>query len=136
MDYLSSANGDSTPCPSCRSPFSIDLSQESVDVVDDGTLVVDKADKAGPSLKELTHVPTGSILRRINLAEFATSTKIEALVQELIDMRQKRPGSKAVRGLAVICAVFCHFSPLRSSFSLNLSTCWTSFAGVCIRIPV
>ena len=49
-----------------------------------------------PSLKELSHVATGSILRRINLAEFATSTKIEVLIQELIEMRQKRPGSKAL----------------------------------------
>jgi len=36
-------------------------------------------------------------LRRINLAEFATSTKIEALVQELIQMRKTNPGSKGKR---------------------------------------
>lgn len=47
-------------------------------------------------MKELSHVPSGSILRRINLAEFATSTKIEALVEELIQMRKQRPGSKAL----------------------------------------
>lgn len=49
-----------------------------------------------PKLKELTHVASGSILRRINLAEFATSSKIEALTQELVMMRQKSPGSKAI----------------------------------------
>jgi len=49
-----------------------------------------------PSLKEMQHVPTGSILRRINLAEFATSTKIEALTEELVQMRQTSPGSKAI----------------------------------------
>jgi DNA repair protein RAD16 len=49
-----------------------------------------------PSLKELSNVPTGSILRRINLAEFATSTKIEALVEELVQMRESSPGSKAI----------------------------------------
>ena len=49
-----------------------------------------------PALKELKHVASGSILRRINLAEFATSSKIEALTQELVMMRQKSPGSKAI----------------------------------------
>lgn len=33
---------------------------------------------------------------RINLREFATSTKIEALVEELVRMRQTSPGSKAI----------------------------------------
>ena len=41
-------------------------------------------------------VPIGSILRRIDLAKFATSTKIEALTQELIEMRKTSPGSKAI----------------------------------------
>ena len=41
-------------------------------------------------------VATGSILRRINLAEFATSSKIEALTRELVMMRQSSPGSKAI----------------------------------------
>jgi DNA repair protein RAD16 len=107
IDYMSpeleSAQHDSTRCPSCREPFTIDLSQASSDVVDDGTLTISgSAGTTGhamelmPSLKEMTHVSSGSILRRINLAEFATSTKIEALVQELVQMRQQRPGSKAL----------------------------------------
>jgi DNA repair protein RAD16 len=104
IDYLTGAGGENTPCPSCQAPFSIDLNQASVeDTVDDGTLMIAPADKSNgtgssamPSLKELTHVATGSILRRINLAEYATSSKIEVLVQELIEMRQKRPGSKAL----------------------------------------
>jgi DNA repair protein RAD16 len=33
---------------------------------------------------------------RINLREFATSTKIEALVEELVRMRNTSPGSKAI----------------------------------------
>ncbi|EED91987.1 hypothetical protein THAPSDRAFT_268889 [Thalassiosira pseudonana CCMP1335] len=74
-------------CPSCRGAFSIDLETQ-----------VDPAgpDMGIPSLKELQHVATGSILRRINLAEFATSSKIEALTQELVMMRQMSPGSKAI----------------------------------------
>ena len=35
-------------------------------------------------------------MRRINLAEFATSSKIEALTRELVMMRQISPGSKAI----------------------------------------
>lgn len=79
-----------TRCPSCRAPFTVDLSQESKDLVDDSTLQVsgnqrgDNPSAGMPSLKEMTHVSSGSILRRINLAEFATSTKIEALVEEYV----------------------------------------------------
>lgn len=83
-----------TPCPSCRSPFSIDLNQADT-VVDDSPVedspvvrrsssspksTSDTGNDFGPSLKELAHVNSGSILRRINLAEFATSTKIEVSV--------------------------------------------------------
>lgn len=105
VDYmtslLSGADDANTPCPSCRSPFSIDLNQQSTSVVDDGTLTAtsnrgSSASEAMPSLKEMSHVATGSILRRINLADFATSSKIEALTQELVQMRQKSPGSKAI----------------------------------------
>lgn len=103
VEYLTVGDGTNTPCPSCSAPFTIDLNQAtSAAVVDDATLTVSapKSAKGTSSskatLKEMTHVATGSILRRINLAEFATSTKIEVLVQELVEMRTKRPGSKAL----------------------------------------
>lgn len=101
IEYLEGAGGERTPCPSCEAPFSVDLNQASSDSIDDGTLDVAPTAAAAsaasvPSLKELPHVPSGSILRRINLAEFTTSTKIETLIQELIDMRKQRPGSKAL----------------------------------------
>lgn len=105
LEYMSSTinlpGAENTPCPSCRDPFSIDLNQVSSVVVDDSTLSVESrkgnaASAEMPSLKELPHVATGSILRRINLVEFATSSKIEALTQELVQMRQTSPGSKAI----------------------------------------
>lgn len=107
VDFMSASMGDnnhdSSNCPSCREPFTIDLSQENADIEDDGTLTISPSKNTTgspfdlmPSLKEMTHVSSGSILRRINLAEFATSTKIEALVQELVEMRQRRPGNKAL----------------------------------------
>lgn len=101
IDYLTGAVGDNTPCPSCQALFTIDLNQAVSDItVDEGTLTVPTSmaldTTAMPSLKEMSHVATGSILRRITLAEFATSTKIEALVQELVEMRRKFPGNKAL----------------------------------------
>jgi SNF2 family DNA or RNA helicase len=102
MEYLTGAIGESTPCPICSTPFSIDLCQVSAaECVDDGILSIPTDGSASssydvPSLKSLLHVQTGSILRRINLAEFSTSSKIEVLVQELIEMRRQRPGSKAL----------------------------------------
>lgn len=104
MEYLttSAGIGTGTPCPSCRRPFSIDFNQsQQPEEYNDYTLSSSKskaakADDAMPSLKDLKHVTTSSILRRINLAEFATSTKIEALVEDLVKMRQTSPGSKAI----------------------------------------
>lgn len=103
VDYMSSLlseQDNAMPCPSCQAPFTIDLQQASTSVVDDATLRTPKEGATSaammPSLKELPHVATGSILRRINLAEFATSSKIEALTEELVRMRQTSPGSKAI----------------------------------------
>ncbi|KAL3815259.1 hypothetical protein ACHAXA_002795, partial [Cyclostephanos tholiformis] len=106
IEFMATSNSiaasSSLSCPSCRGAFSIDL-QECADIEDDSSLNVSLAQKTtidtdciGPSLKELQHVATGSILRRINLAEFATSSKIEALTRELVLMRQTSPGSKAI----------------------------------------
>ena len=106
IEYMATSNGmaasSSLTCPSCRGAFTIDL-QACADIEDDSSLKVAPALNHGgsdgtgmPSLKELQHVATGSILRRINLAEFATSSKIEALTRELVLMRQTSPGSKAI----------------------------------------
>jgi len=94
-EYIESSGADRTPCPSCERPFSIDLNQQpAANVQDDNDMVIDSS--TVPTLKSLSHVQTGSILRRINLAEFATSSKIEVLVQDLVEMRNQRPGSKAL----------------------------------------
>ena len=106
LEYMATttslAASENIPCPSCQEAFSIDL-QARADLEDDCSLtlapVARQNDGSGanmPSLKELKHVATGSILRRINLSDFATSSKIEALTRELVLMRQKSPGSKAI----------------------------------------
>jgi len=104
MEYMATSSTmaaeSNITCPSSQQAFSVDLQARCEVVEDDSTLTV-SGRKAGdsndmPSLKELPHVATGSILRRINLAEFATSSKIEALTRELVLMRQTSPGSKAI----------------------------------------
>lgn len=105
LEYMATTGGMAASanmtCPSCRGAFSIDL-QARADVEDDSSLTIGTGRKNGgsssgmPSLRELKHVATGSILRRIDLAEFATSSKIEALTRELVLMRQTSPGSKAI----------------------------------------
>mmetsp|Transcript_48689 Transcript_48689/g.58937 ORF Transcript_48689/g.58937 Transcript_48689/m.58937 type:complete len:553 (+) Transcript_48689:458-2116(+) len=114
MEYLSTSagignEGSATPCPSCRAPFSIDLNQADAENENTNdkpsrtetqtakiTKTSPQVNEAMPSLKEMPHVASTSILRRINLAEFATSTKIEALIQDLVQMRTTSPGSKAI----------------------------------------
>jgi DNA repair protein RAD16 len=95
IEYIEGAGGERTQCPSCQAPFSVDLNQVSVDSIDDGTLTVTPAAGSSggyvPSLKELTHVPSGSILRRINLAEFATC--------------------KSIKILPPLCAIYCISHP-------------------------
>ena len=94
IEYIAGGGGETTPCPSCEEPFTIDLNQKSIDA-GPAPSPSTRSEK-DPVLKELPHVATSSILRRINLAEFATSTKIEVLIQSLVEMRRERPGGKAL----------------------------------------
>lgn len=97
IDYMALSRGENTiPCPGCRAPFSIDLNQSVASTEDSPAKQREKSSDSMPSLRELPNVATGSILRRINLAEFATSSKIEALIEELVSMRKTSPGSKAI----------------------------------------
>lgn len=84
-------------CPSCRRPFSIDLNQVQDSETTCANAMKEQVSTVGvPVLKHLKHISQGSILRRIDLAKFATSSKIEALTQELVQMRKESPGSKAI----------------------------------------
>lgn len=92
IEFLTGVGSSSTPCPRCREPFTVDLNQAAIDVAPEAKA----ATEAMPLLKDMPHVQSNSILRRLNLADFATSTKIEVLVQELVEMRRERPGSKVL----------------------------------------
>ena len=121
VEFMETApEGTVVRCPGCREPFSIDLTrgveeeegveeegeEEDGDEGEEGGVKKRKRktddsprriDKAGtPELKELGHVPSSSILRRINLNEFTSSSKIEVLTSELLKMRRESPGSKAI----------------------------------------
>lgn len=102
IEYTESAVVNTTNCPHCNDPLSIDLNDIRDDILDDSTLTIKSSDRQQvssvglPSLKELPHVATGSILRKIDLTKFATSSKIENLCLELVEMRRNSPGSKAI----------------------------------------
>jgi DNA repair protein RAD16 len=98
-DYMSVNAGEgSIPCPCCQAPFSIDLNQvTSTDYERTATsFSASDSEESMPNLRDVGNVATNSILRRIDLAQFATSSKIEALTEELVNMRQSSPGSKAI----------------------------------------
>lgn len=67
LDYMETSAGvggdNGMPCPSCRSPFTIDLNQVQENEVDDSTLSVGNKEKISriglPSLQELPHVASG-----------------------------------------------------------------------------
>jgi len=104
IEYMETSVGiggeNGMTCPCCRSAFTIDLNQVEEAANDVSTLSIGNGKSVSriglPSLQELPHVATGSILRRIDLTKFATSSKIEALTKELVDMRKGSPGSKAI----------------------------------------
>jgi DNA repair protein RAD16 len=83
-DYMVGSDSGETPCPSCNSFFVLDQDQSTA------------CSTKGVSLMNMNNVTAESILRHINLDHFASSTKIEVLVQELVEMRKKRPGNKAL----------------------------------------
>ena len=120
MEAAPVENASHVLCPGCNSPFTIDLNAAAPadgaaeenegdddysgkaanakkrrkvgDTVNDSTGNLDDV----PSLKELGHINGNSILRRIPLENFATSSKIEVLTSELLKMRQTSQGSKAI----------------------------------------
>jgi DNA repair protein RAD16 len=81
------SNNEEALCPKCGKCFAVGVCSET------------KGQAATATQRLLTNMcytRKDSILRRIDLEQFATSTKIEVLIQELMEMRMKRPGSKAL----------------------------------------
>ncbi|KAI5811500.1 SNF2 family N-terminal domain-containing protein [Peziza echinospora] len=67
---------DAPECPQCHIPLSIDLTQ--------------------PAIEDMSDVKRGSIINRINMENWRSSTKIEALMEELYKLRSKTHTIKSI----------------------------------------
>jgi DNA repair protein RAD16 len=73
-------NGDERPrCPSCFTDFSVDLTQPALEV----------EDAIGGGTGANANYAKSSIVNRINMDKWRSSTKIEALVEELSKLRRE-----------------------------------------------
>lgn len=111
-DYIESLDPNAaSQCPTCHQPLSVDLSvaatssaaaaafQAARDGADeDAEDAEDGGAAGGSSSAGVTAAGRAKrgILSRINLAHFQSSTKIEALMEELHLMREKDPSAKAI----------------------------------------
>lgn len=73
LEFMGDEESEDLACPQCNSKLSVDLGGRAKIVV-----------------------PRGGIMSRIDVSRFQSSSKIEALVQELHAMRLQDPGAKAI----------------------------------------
>uniref|UniRef100_A0A7S3B1C8 Uncharacterized protein n=1 Tax=Haptolina ericina TaxID=156174 RepID=A0A7S3B1C8_9EUKA len=93
QDYIASiAANAATLCPTCRQPLSVELSAPKAGAgeADDGYRATTSA-----GVTSMGHARRG-ILSRLDLARFQSSTKIEALMEEVHLMRERDPSAKAI----------------------------------------
>ncbi|XP_049414327.1 ATP-dependent helicase rhp16-like [Solanum stenotomum] len=91
-----------TPCPSCTKPLTFDFSGNK-----------DKGDSSSkPTVKEFR---SSSILNKIQLDKFKTSTKIEALKEEISDMFERDGSAKGI--------VFSQFTSFLDLIKYSLNLC-------------
>ena len=80
------ARGEKVTCPACRAPLTIDL--QPADLTG-AARTVPVARKRAARADEL---PSKSILSRVDLSQYTSSTKVESLVEGLRDMRAEKDG--------------------------------------------
>ena len=80
------ARGEKVTCPACRAPLTIDL--QPADLTG-AARTVPVARKRAARADEL---PSKSILSRVDLSKYTSSTKVESLVEGLRDMRAEKDG--------------------------------------------
>ncbi|KAI5838951.1 SNF2 family N-terminal domain-containing protein [Morchella snyderi] len=79
QEYISGFDGESNPdCPKCHITLNIDLTAPAIEV-DEGTIV-----------------KKNSIINRIDMSQWHSSTKIEALVEELYKLRSQNHTIKSI----------------------------------------
>ena len=83
MQYASCApaDGKKVTCPSCRTALTFDFSPESLENV-----------KSAISRNFKDALPDKSILNKLDLTQYTSSTKVETLVNALRDMRNQGNG--------------------------------------------
>ncbi|KAG5192746.1 P-loop containing nucleoside triphosphate hydrolase protein [Tribonema minus] len=87
VDLMTTAmEGVAMECPTCSKPLTVDLN------ADEGGRSKGKA----VGTLRMRNVQKKSIINKIDLAKFQTSTKLEALMQELHEMQQHDPSAKAI----------------------------------------
>eukprot|EP00644_Phytophthora_capsici_P015775 jgi/Phyca11/577126/estExt2_Genewise1.C_PHYCAscaffold_1020080 len=99
-EYIESlpAGGKAT-CPSCLKPLTVDLSPPIAEVGNDETSnnTISSSSCRSPKTVNLSSFHKNSILHRISdIHAFQSSTKVEALMQELELMRIRDPSGKAI----------------------------------------
>ncbi|TYZ61015.1 hypothetical protein PybrP1_009595 [[Pythium] brassicae (nom. inval.)] len=93
--------GAEATCPSCSQLLTVELernqAQELEDASERSAATSKPPKKSSTKSVDLSHYHKASILHRIaDMESFQTSTKIEALMQELALMRQRDPSGKAI----------------------------------------
>lgn len=104
VEYMQSVPVGSTPgCPSCFLPLTVDLNlaptlmfTESTETVNsEESSPTEKFEKVSTTLKVYT-APKKGILSRIQVSNFKSSTKIEALLQELKKIEKEDESDKSI----------------------------------------
>lgn len=98
MEYLDNAVG-ACNCPTCECPLTIDLEAPACGAQSPGDSVAQVARAAGAA-----RVRKQSILNRMDLSSFQSSTKVEALYEEIDAMLRRDPSAK--------CIVFSQFTSM------------------------
>ncbi|GMH34392.1 hypothetical protein BSKO_02226 [Bryopsis sp. KO-2023] len=83
-EYMTTVDGLQAPCPVCSRPLTVDLSTPS---------------SSAPSTAMAAPAPVkrqNSIMSRVDTTKFESSTKIEALYEELHRMKEDDPSAKAI----------------------------------------
>ncbi|MEW5314236.1 MAG: hypothetical protein WDW38_005748 [Sanguina aurantia] len=118
IDYIESA-ASMAKCPSCSTPLSIDLASRGMPA----SMLAEATGQPAPAAaKASAPHKRHSILTRINCSEFQSSTKIEALREELFRMLEADPSAKAI--------VFSQFTSMLDIINFRLEQ-----VGVrCVRL--
>ncbi|DAZ93932.1 TPA: hypothetical protein N0F65_012878 [Lagenidium giganteum] len=89
--------GVDAKCPECDKPLTVDLTPPALENTFEQDEAAEPVAKRAKTLELMAKYHKGSIMHRISdIHAFQTSTKIEALMQELDEMKRRDPSGKAI----------------------------------------